>query len=87
MSGRPDIDWSVGSTEETFGVQVWINRIEGLKSHFRIMKDGLPDDAWLRRQAEAGIAEADRYIASAIPADDLQEHPAATPTPDMEKSK
>lgn len=70
---RPDIPWHIGSTDETFGVQVWISRIENLKTHLKIIADHLPDEAaWLRGQVESAIAEADRYIASAIPADDKE---------------
>lgn len=71
MSTRPDIDWSVGATDETFGVQVWIARIQNLKAHFSIIRDNLPEgSSWLANQVGAAIASADSYIATAIPADD-----------------
>ncbi|OWQ97993.1 hypothetical protein [Sphingopyxis witflariensis] len=78
MSARPDIDWLLGATDETFGVQVWIARIENLKAHFSLIQSCLPNDnAWLINQVGAAMAEADRYIASAIPADDKAEELAA----------
>ena len=78
---RPDIPWHVGCTDETFGVQVWINRIENLKTHFRIISNYLPDDkTWLANQVACAIAEADRYIADAVPAD-APETPLSTPLP------
>jgi len=78
MSSRPDIPWIVGATDETFGVQVWIARIENLKAHLRIIGDYLPDDkTWLANQVRAAMAEADSYIASAVPADDKIDELAA----------
>ena len=79
---RPDIAWHVGATDETFGVQVWIARIQNLKAHFQIIRDNLPEDShWLRNQISAGLASADSYIANAIPADDEPETPLSTPLP------
>lgn len=67
---RPDIPWHVGSTDASYGTQVWIARVENLKSHLRIIADYLPDEAdWLRNQVQHAIAEADRYIADAVPSD------------------
>lgn len=51
-----------------FPTSIWVNRVEGLKSHLRIIANDARDseDRHVRRlgrQAEAGIAEADRYLA------------------------
>lgn len=71
MSAIPTM---LGATDETYGVQLWEGRIRGLASHLRIIRDHLPDDAhWLRKQTEAGIREANRYLADLTPV-------AASPT-------
>jgi hypothetical protein len=49
---------------------LWVARIEGLKSHLRIIqRDGDTSDhpgmERMARQATAGIAEADRYLSDA----------------------
>jgi hypothetical protein len=58
----------LGTTDETYGVNVWLGRIAGLQSHLRIIRDHLPEDAaWLRNQVNAALNEADRYVADAVP--------------------
>lgn len=73
MSARPDIKWDVGVSDESYGVQVWINRIENLKTHLRIIGQHLPETKmgeWLGKQVESAIREADAYIADAVPSDE-----------------
>lgn len=65
---RAELPWHFGATAETYGVGVWVARIENLRAHFRIIADYLPDDLeWLANQVRSAIAEADRYIADCVP--------------------
>ncbi len=58
----------LGATDETYGVMVWVSRIEGLKSQLRVIESLLPEnDKYLRNQVRAAIKEADRYLADAVP--------------------
>lgn len=53
---------------EAYPTIVWVSRIEGLKSHLRLIAQSCAgsDNAHVQRigrQADCGIAEADRYLA------------------------
>lgn len=53
---------------EPYSTMIWVNRIQGLQSHLRIIaKDCADSDnrhvQRIGRQAQAGVEEADRYIA------------------------
>jgi hypothetical protein len=53
---------------EPYSTMIWVSRIQGLKSHLRIIArdcEGSDDRHVLRlgRQAQAGVEEADRYLA------------------------
>lgn len=55
---------------ETGELMIWVSRIEGLKSHLRIIQrdganSGHPGMERMARQASAGIVEADRYLSDA----------------------
>jgi hypothetical protein len=57
------IPWHFGCTDDTYGVRVWLARIENLRGHFRLIRDYLPEDAdWLRGQVLCAIEYADQYI-------------------------
>ena len=61
-----------------YSTMVWVSRIEGLKSHLRLIVadcEGSESNHVQRlcRQAQAGIAEADRYIADQDWGDDAAE--------------
>jgi hypothetical protein len=65
---RPDIPWHFGSTDDTWGVVIWVSRIENLRAHFQLIKDHMPEDAdWLRGQVTCALEECDRYIANYSP--------------------
>jgi hypothetical protein len=62
--GHPDVEPASGP----FSTIIWLGRIENLKTHLRIIQqDGEtsehPGMQRMARQAAAGIAEADRYLA------------------------
>ena len=58
----------LGATDHTYGVGVWVARINNLRGHIRLLIDHMPEDAtWLRNQAASAIVEADRYLRDAAP--------------------
>ena len=83
MSGAPEIEcpdcdgWGyppcppdamLGSSDTSYGVGVWIGRIQGLDAHLRIIARDLPgEDTRLHRQVAAAQAEARRYVADYAP--------------------
>lgn len=76
MSARPDIKWNVGVSDESYGTQVWISRIQNLQCHLRIIGQHLPETKmgeWLGKQVAAAMREADAYIADAVPSDDQEQ--------------
>jgi len=53
---------------QSYPTSVWVNRIQGLQSHLRIIARDCADSEnphvnRIGRQALAGVAEAERYIA------------------------
>lgn len=53
---------------EPYSTMIWVNRIQGLKSHLRIIARECADSdsrhiRAIGRQAQAGLDEADGYIA------------------------
>lgn len=65
---RRTIDMMLGATDQSYGVGVWVARIENLHAHLRIIRDHLPEEAdWLRNQLSFAMAEADRYLDDPAP--------------------
>lgn len=58
----------IGSSDTSYGVGVWIGRIQGLEAHLRIIARDLPgEDTRLHRQVASAQAEARRYVADFAP--------------------
>lgn len=60
-----------GASAESYGVAVWVGRMQAMKSHLRIIADHLPCDTgmerWLHNQIRAAQAEASGYIRDCCP--------------------
>lgn len=58
----------LGASDTSYGVGLWVCRIQGLESHLRIIARDLPgEDTRLHRQVAAAQAEARRYVADFAP--------------------
>lgn len=72
MSARPDINWLIGASDESYGTQVWIGRVESLKCWIQLLRGQLPSDVVNERVGglfDKAISEANGYIADAVPSD------------------
>lgn len=68
MSAWRDVPWQLGATPYSYGVRVWLERINALRVHLGIICDSLPEEAeWLQGQVAAAKAEADEYLADYAP--------------------
>lgn len=73
---RDDIPILHGAGDDTYGTQVWLGRVSVLATHLRILRQYIPDGRmgdWLKKQCDAGIAEAEAFMADAKPSDSMDD--------------